>query len=49
MTPNHVTTAQAFDAVASDYDAVYGSEGNAVMAWLRRESLALLQETFPGW
>jgi len=48
MTPDYLTTAQAFDAVAPDYDAVYGSAGNAVMAWLRRESLALLQETFPA-
>ncbi len=48
MTPNHMATAQAFDAVASAYDGVYGSEGNAVMAWLRQESLALLLDAFPA-
>lgn len=40
-------TARAFDAVAPHYDAVYGPEGNAVMTWMRRESLALLKATFP--
>ena len=47
MKPDHRTTSQAFDAVAPDYDAVYGPEGNAVMTWLRQESLALLKATFP--
>jgi len=47
MKANYLTTSQAFDTVAADYDTAYGPEGNAVMAWLRRESLALLQDTFP--
>ena len=47
MKADYLNAARAFDAVAPDYDAAYGPEGNAVMAWLRRESLALLQETFP--
>lgn len=47
MKADYSTTAQAFDTVAADYDTAYGPEGNAVMAWLRRESLALLQDTFP--
>jgi SAM-dependent methyltransferase len=44
---HYLTTSQAFNAVASDYDATYGPGGNAVMAWLRQENLALLRETFP--
>ena len=40
-------TGRAFDAVARRYDALYGPEGNAVMEWMRRESLALLKATFP--
>ncbi len=47
MKAKYLNTARAFDAIAPDYDAVYGPAGNTVMAWLRRESLALLQETFP--
>jgi ubiquinone/menaquinone biosynthesis C-methylase UbiE len=47
MMPEYLETARAFDVVAGDYDAVYGPEGNAVMTWMRRESLALLRETFP--
>ena len=39
--------ARAFDAVAPTYDRLYGPEGNAVMAWMRRESLAMLLDTFP--
>ena len=45
--PDYREIAHAFDVVAGDYDAVYGSEGNAVMTWMRRESLALLYEAFP--
>jgi SAM-dependent methyltransferase len=45
--PKYLETARAFDVVAGDYDAVYGPEGNAVMTWMRRESLRLLRETFP--
>jgi SAM-dependent methyltransferase len=41
------TTAAAFDLIAGDYDAAYGTEGNAVMTWMRRENLALLHATFP--
>jgi SAM-dependent methyltransferase len=47
MKPTHRSTSQAFDAVAADYDAVYGAEGNAVMTWMRQESLALLEAAFP--
>jgi SAM-dependent methyltransferase len=39
--------ARAFDAVAPDYDRLYGPEGNAVMAWVRVESLKVLLDTFP--
>jgi SAM-dependent methyltransferase len=44
---DYLNTAQAFDVVAGDYDAVYGPEGNAVMTWMRQENLTLLRETFP--
>lgn len=47
MTTRYETTARAFDAVAADYDATYGPEGNAVMTWMRRENLALLLDAFP--
>jgi ubiquinone/menaquinone biosynthesis C-methylase UbiE len=47
MRPDHQTTANAFDTVAHEYDAAYGPTGNAVMGWLRQESLTLLMETFP--
>lgn len=47
MRPDYRTTSHAFDNVASEYDAVYGPTGNAVMGWLRHESLALIKETFP--
>lgn len=40
-------TARAFDALASAYDALYGPEENAVMAWMRRQSLDLLKAVFP--
>lgn len=44
----HAATARAFDAVAPGYDTAYGPAGNTVMAWLRAESLALLEATFPS-
>ncbi len=47
MKPDYLDTARAFDAVASHYDAVYGPQGNAVMTWMRQESLTLLKATFP--
>lgn len=47
MKQSYLETARAFDAVASSYDAVYGPQGNAMMTWMRRESLALLKATFP--
>jgi len=47
MKPRYLDTARAFDAVASHYDAVYGPQGNAMMTWMRGESLALLKATFP--
>jgi ubiquinone/menaquinone biosynthesis C-methylase UbiE len=37
--------AEAFDEAAQNYDALY--QGNRVMAWMRQESLAALQEAFP--
>jgi SAM-dependent methyltransferase len=40
-------TARAFDALAPAYDEAYGPQENEVMAWMRRESLELLQKTFP--
>lgn len=45
--PHYGRTAAAFDAVAEDYDATYGPEGNVVMTWMRQESLALLRASFP--
>jgi SAM-dependent methyltransferase len=47
MKPDHEDTARAFDAIAPDYDAIYGPKKNAVMTWMRRESLTLLKTTFP--
>lgn len=40
--------AHAFDQIAADYDAAYGPEGNAVMGWMRQESLTFLKQTFPS-
>jgi SAM-dependent methyltransferase len=41
--------AEAFDVIASNYDATYGPGANQVMAWMRAENLSLLQATFyPG-
>nr|WP_290669005.1 class I SAM-dependent methyltransferase [Ardenticatena sp.] len=37
----------AFDALAPCYDALFSAASNAVMAWLRRENLALMQRLFP--
>ena len=37
----------SFDQVAPFYDDLYSAKANAVMAWLRRENLALMQEVFP--
>ena len=39
--------AHAFDQIADDYDTAYGPDGNAVMAWMRQESLSFLKQTFP--
>jgi SAM-dependent methyltransferase len=47
MKPRYRDTARAFDVVAPHYDAVYGPQANAVMTWMRQESLALLKATFP--
>jgi SAM-dependent methyltransferase len=47
LRPDYQTAANAFDAVAPEYDAAYGPTGNAVMGWLRQENVALLMETFP--
>ncbi len=44
---SYAGTARAFDVIAGDYDGAYGAEGNSVMTWMRHESLALLQSTFP--
>lgn len=51
----YANAARAFDVVARDYDATYGApggglagdHGNAVMAWMRQENVALLREAFP--
>lgn len=39
--------AQGFDALATEYDRLYGPGGNAVMDWYRQQNLAILEETFP--
>jgi len=45
--PSYRQVAHAFDRIASGYDTTYGPGGNEVMRWMRRESLAVLQATFP--
>ncbi|MGD8624485.1 MAG: class I SAM-dependent methyltransferase [Anaerolineae bacterium] len=42
---HYLQVARAFDQAAENYDTLYRT--NPVMAWLRRESLAVLQATFP--
>jgi ubiquinone/menaquinone biosynthesis C-methylase UbiE len=43
----YARVSQAFDQAAQNYDALY--QANAIMAWMRRESLDMLQATFaPG-
>ncbi|WP_152968835.1 class I SAM-dependent methyltransferase [Ardenticatena maritima] len=44
---NHLSPQSAFDALAPCYDALFSSAHNALMAWLRRENLALMQRLFP--
>jgi SAM-dependent methyltransferase len=43
--PYYRQVAQAFDQAARNYDELY--QDNRVMAWMRQESLAALQEAFP--
>jgi ubiquinone/menaquinone biosynthesis C-methylase UbiE len=47
MKPEYASTSKAFDYIAADYDSIYCPESNIAMAWMRRESLALLRNTFP--
>ena len=47
MKPSYSDTGRAFDAVAPYYDALYGPQRNAVMTWMRQQSLTLLKATFP--
>jgi SAM-dependent methyltransferase len=42
---HYAQVAHAFDRAAQNYDTLY--QANPIMAWLRRESLAVLQATFP--
>jgi ubiquinone/menaquinone biosynthesis C-methylase UbiE len=43
----YVQVSQAFDQAARNYDALY--QANPIMAWMRRENLATLRDTFaPG-
>ena len=46
MRTSYDETSRAFDALAPGYDSLYGPGENAVMAWMRRESLQLLRSTF---
>jgi len=46
--PRYKDTARAFDALAQGYDELYGTGGNAVMTWMRRQNLDLLKATFPA-
>lgn len=48
LEPRHSDLVQAFDELAPDYDSLYSSRVNPMMAWMRRENLGLLQEIFPG-
>ena len=43
--PDYEAIAQAFDSIAADYDRI---TGNAVMRWMRAESIATLLATFPA-
>jgi len=43
----YANIATAFDLIAQDYAVVYGPQGNASMAWMRRENLELLRSLFP--
>ncbi len=43
---HYTQVSQAFDQAAQSYDLLY--QVNPVMAWLRRESLDVLQATFPS-
>ena len=47
MKPEYDSTSEAFDYIAADYDSIYSPESNLAMAWMRKESLALLRKTFP--
>lgn len=44
--PYYQQVAQAFDQAAQNYDDLY--QDNRIMAWMRLESLATLQEAFPS-
>lgn len=43
----YATLSTIFDQVAPAYDALYGPQNNLVMSWMRQESLAFLDTTFP--
>ena len=45
VSEHYQQVAQAFDRAAQTYDELY--QGNRIMAWMRAESLAVLQATFP--
>jgi SAM-dependent methyltransferase len=47
LPPSYRQVARAFNRIASGYDTAYGPGGNEVMRWMRRESLTVLQATFP--
>lgn len=47
MKSDYANVVAAFDLIAEDYAVVYGPQGNAAMAWMRRENLQLLRSLFP--
>lgn len=47
MDRSYGSLARAFDRLAPAYDDAFGRSGNAVMRWMRAQSLALLRATFP--
>ncbi len=48
MEPAHAAVVRAFDRMAPVYDGLYGDAVNALMAWLRAESLGILRRLIPA-
>lgn len=48
MEPARAAVVRAFDRMAPVYDGLYGDAVNALMAWLRAESLGILRRLIPA-